>query len=59
MDLEQVKTDINRWIEEFLEIPNLALGGWSPCPYARRARLDKAYEVRLGQDAYWDLAPLS
>jgi len=59
MDIEQVKTDINQWIEEFLEVPNPALGGWSPCPYARRARLDNAYEVRLGQDVYWDLAPLS
>jgi len=59
MDIEQVKTDINCWIEEFLEVPNPALGGWSPCPYARRARLDNAYEVRLGQDVYWDLAPLS
>ena len=59
LNLETVKVDIDRWIEEFLEIPNPALGGWSPCPYARRARLDRAYEVRLGTSAYWDLAPLS
>jgi hypothetical protein len=59
MNLEQAKTDITTWIEEFLEVPNPALGGWSPCPYARRARLDGAYEVRPGQDVYWDLAPLS
>ena len=59
LNLETVKVDIDRWIEEFLEIPNPALGGWSPCPYARRARLDHAYQVRLGTSAYWDLAPLS
>lgn len=59
MNLEQAKTDITTWIEDFLEVPNPALGGWSPCPYARRARLDGVYQVRLGQDVYWDLAPLS
>ena len=55
MNLEQVKVDIDRWIEEFLEIPNPALGGWAPCPYARRAKLDNAYEVRLGNNILFDL----
>ena len=55
MNLEQIKIDINQWIEEFLEIPNPALGGWSPCPYARRARLDNAYEVRLGNNILFDI----
>jgi len=55
MNLEQIKTDINCWIEEFLEVPNPALGGWSPCPYARRARLDNAYEVRLGNNILFDI----
>ena len=55
MDIEQVKIDIDCWIEEFLEIPNPALGGWAPCPYARRARLDNAYEVRLGDNVLFDL----
>ena len=55
MDIEQIKIDINQWIEEFLEIPNPALGGWSPCPYARRARLDNAYEVTLGNNILFDI----
>jgi hypothetical protein len=59
MDIEQVRIDIDEWIETFLEVPNPALNGWAPCPYARRARLEQAYHVRLGTDAYWDLAPLS
>jgi hypothetical protein len=59
MNLEQIRTDIDHWIETFLEVPNPALGGWSPCPYARRARLDRSYQVRVGTSAYWDLAPLS
>jgi len=59
MNLEQIRTDIDHWIETFLEVPNPDLGGWSPCPYARRARLDRTYQVRVGTHSYWDLAPLS
>ena len=58
MDIEQVRIDINLWIETFLEIANPALGGWAPCPYARRARLDQAYKVRLGDNILFDLMEL-
>ena len=59
MELEQVKQDIERWIETFVEVPNPALGGWPPCPYARRARLDRSYEIRKGVDVYTDLMNLA
>jgi hypothetical protein len=55
LNLETVKVNIDHWIETFLEVPNPALGGWAPCPYARRARLDQAYEVRLGDNILFDL----
>ena len=55
MDIEQIQIDINHWIETFLELANPALGGWAPCPFARRARLDNAYEVRLGDNVLFDL----
>ena len=55
LDLATVQIDINHWIETFLEIANPALGNWAPCPYARRARLDNAYEVRLGNNILFDL----
>jgi len=55
LDLEQVTHDIERWIENFVEVPHPALGGWAPCPYARKARLDRDFEVRLGVDPYFDL----
>ena len=58
LDIAQVKIDIDRWIETFLEIPNPALGGWAPCPYARRARLDQAYRVQLGDNILFDLMDL-
>jgi len=55
LDLEQVSYDIERWIANFVEVPHPALGGWAPCPYARKARLDRDFEVRLGVNPYFDL----
>jgi hypothetical protein len=55
LDLEQVTYDIERWIANFVEVPHPALGGWAPCPYARKARLDRDFEVRLGVNPYFDL----
>jgi hypothetical protein len=59
MDLAQVTQDIESWIENFVEVPHPALGGWAPCPYARRARLDRDFEVRLGQHLASDLLAIS
>jgi len=55
MDIEQVKKDIELWIANFLEVPHPALGGFSPCPYARSARVKNSYAVYLGTDPYYDL----
>jgi len=55
MELEQVKQDIELWITNFLEVPHPALGGFSPCPYARSARVKNSYAVYLGADPYYDL----
>lgn len=59
MDLDQVRKDIEHWIETFVEVPNPSLGGWPPCPYARRARLDQSFDIRLGTDVYKDLMNLA
>jgi len=59
LDLEQVTHDIERWIENFVEVPHPALGGWAPCPYARKARLDRDFEVRLGLAPMHDLIQIS
>lgn len=59
LDLDTVRYNIERWIEEFVEVPNSALGGWPPCPYARRARLDNDYEIKLGFDPGFDLVEVS
>lgn len=55
MEIEQVKADIEHWIETFVEVPHPALGGWPPCPYARSARMKRTFEVYLGTDPYYDL----
>jgi hypothetical protein len=59
LDLDTVKIDIERWITDFVEVPHPALGGWPPCPYAKKARLERDFEVQIGQDPYWDLCSLS
>lgn len=59
LDLNTVTADINRWIETFVEVPHPALGGWAPCPYARQARLNQEYDIRIGSSPGYDLVTLS
>lgn len=59
LDLNTVHRNIEHWIETFVEVPHPALGGWAPCPYARRARLDRDFEVRVGVNPYFDLKVVS
>jgi len=59
LDLTTVKQDIEQWIVDFVEARNPALGNWPPCPYARKARLEQDYEVRLGLAPIHDLIKLS
>lgn len=39
MDQQKIKTELDRWMVEFVEANNSELDNWSPCPYARAARL--------------------
>jgi hypothetical protein len=55
LDLATVRYDIEQWIKTFVEVPHPALGGWAPCPYARKARLDRDFTVRVGVNPYFDL----
>ena len=49
MNLEQVKQEITQWVIDFVEKPNPLLNGWAPCPYARRARVENKFDIRLGK----------
>jgi hypothetical protein len=55
LDLATVTQNIEHWIENFVEVPHPALGGWAPCPYARKARMDRDYTIRIGVNPYFDL----
>lgn len=59
LNLTQVQQDIEHWIENFVEVPHPALGGWPPCPYAKKARLERDFDVRIGMDPYFDLKNLA
>ena len=55
MVIDQVKADIEDWLINFVEVPHPALGNWAPCPYARRARKLRQYDVRIGDEIERDL----
>jgi len=57
--LDDIKADIEKWIADFVEVPHPSLGGWAPCPYARKARLDRDFDVRLGLAPMHDLIQIS
>lgn len=59
LDIITVHQNIERWIETFVEVPHPALGGWPPCPYAKKARLEQDFAVRMGMDPYFDLVNLA
>ena len=55
LNIDQVTQAITHWIQNFVEVPHPALGGFPPCPYARAARLKHSYAVYTGADPYYDL----
>jgi hypothetical protein len=59
LNLKTVTNDIEQWIEQFVEVPHPDLGGWAPCPYARKARLDRDFEIKLGLAPIHDLCQVS
>jgi len=59
LKLQDVKDNIEQWIVNFVEVPHPDLGGWAPCPYARKARLDRDFDVRLGLAPIHDLTQIS
>ena len=59
LNLKTVEQAIEQWIVDFVEVPHPALGGWAPCPYARKARLERDFEVRLGLAPMHDLIQIS
>jgi len=45
MNQEFIKDQLTSWLINFVEKPNESLNGWSPCPYARQARINNQIEI--------------
>ncbi len=49
MNKQHIINELNNWIVNFLEKPNAFLGDWSPCPYARQARIYNKIDIRFSE----------
>lgn len=58
MDFEKAKQDILNWVENFVEQSNPSLNGWSPCPFARRSRLENKLHICQGSELSQDVTDL-
>lgn len=45
MNREEIIKKLNKWMIDFVEVPNVKLGNWSPCPFARQARVNNTIEI--------------
>ena len=54
MPLEkQIKKDVRKWSEHFLEIPNKHLGGFPACPFAKKTWADNKVVVEVKRKNKW------
>jgi hypothetical protein len=58
MNFEQAKQDVLSWVENFVEKTNPNLNNWSPCPFARRSRLENRLTIVKGSDVFEDVNSL-
>jgi len=45
MNREYIMLELTSWLVNFVEKPNLLLGDWAPCPYARQARINNLLQI--------------
>ncbi len=50
LDPQQVQHHLDRWVKDFLSVPQSEFASLPPCPYCRQAWLDQRVEVRCCQD---------
>ncbi len=58
MDFNQAKQDVLNWVERFVEQSNPSLNNWSPCPFARRSRLENKLHILEGTEVLDDTTTL-
>ena len=49
MNQKDITEKLNKWMIEFVEEPNLKLGDWAPCPYARQARVNNNIAIKFAE----------
>lgn len=49
MKQQDIREKLNKWMTEFIEVPNPKLGDWAPCPYARQARINNNITVKFAE----------
>lgn len=47
MNQLEIVEKLNKWMTEFIEVPNPKLGDWAPCPYARQARVNNNISIKF------------
>jgi len=47
MNQEFIKEQLHKWMTDFVEVPNIELGDWPPCPYARQARVNNKISIKF------------
>jgi len=52
MDNNKIRSELMVWLKTFVEKPNPALGNWSPCPYARKSRINNGIQIEFGDARY-------
>jgi hypothetical protein len=50
---EDVKQDVRKWSELFLEVPNQHLGGYPACPFAKKTWADNKVIVEVKRKNKW------
>jgi hypothetical protein len=50
---EEIKKDVRKWSEFFLEIPNKHLGGFPACPFAKKTWKDDKVLVEVKEKNKW------
>ena len=50
---EEIKKDVRKWSEHFLEIPNKHLGGFPACPFAKKTWKDNKVVVAVKRKNKW------
>ena len=49
MNQTEIVEKLNKWMTEFIEVPNPKLGDWTPCPFARQARVNNKISIKFAE----------